>query len=43
MRAPIARADEAISRLESGVLEVISLLELGRYEASRARMLAVEA
>jgi signal transduction histidine kinase len=43
MRAAMATSDEAIARLETAALEVVSLLELGRYEASQARMLSVNA
>ncbi|MEZ4412832.1 MAG: ATP-binding protein [Gemmatimonadales bacterium] len=41
MRTAMATADEAIAQLESGALEVVSLLELGRYEAAAARMMSV--
>ena len=37
MRTAMATADEAIARLETASLEVVSLLELGRYEAAAAR------
>ncbi len=43
MRAAMATADEAIVRLETAALEVVSLLELGRYEAAQARMMSVNA
>lgn len=43
MRTAMATADEAIAALETGALEVVSLLELGRYEAAQARMMAVNA
>lgn len=43
MRAALATADEAILRLETAALEVVSLLELGRYEAAQARMMSVNA
>jgi nitrogen fixation/metabolism regulation signal transduction histidine kinase len=43
MRTAMATADEAIARLETAALEVVSLLELGRYEAAQARMLSVNA
>jgi len=43
MRAAMATADEAIIRLESAALEVVSLLELGRYEGAQARMMSVNA
>ena len=43
MRTAMATADEAIAQLESGALEVVSLLELGRYEAAAARMMSVNA
>ena len=41
MRAAMATSDEAIARLETTALEVVSLLELGRYEAAEARMMSV--
>jgi signal transduction histidine kinase/ActR/RegA family two-component response regulator len=43
MRTAMATADEAIARLETAALEVVSLLELGRYEAAQARMMSVNA
>ncbi len=43
MRTAMATADEAVARLETSALEVVSLLELGRYEAAAARMMAVNA
>lgn len=43
MRTAMATADEAIARLETAALEVVSLLELGRYEAASARMMSVNA
>lgn len=43
MRTAMATADEAIARLETASLEVVSLLELGRYEAAAARMMSVNA
>ncbi len=43
MRAAMATADEAILRLETAALEVVNLLELGRYEAAQARMMSVNA
>jgi len=43
MRAAMATADEAIIRLEAAALEVVSLLELDRYEAAQARMMSVNA
>ncbi len=43
MRTAMATADEAIAHLETAALEVVSLLELGRYEAAAARMMAVNA
>jgi hypothetical protein len=41
MRTAMATADEAIAQLEAGALEVVSLLELGRYEAAAAQMMSV--
>lgn len=43
MRTAMATSDESIARLESAALEVVSLLELGRYEAAAARMMTVNA
>lgn len=43
MRTAMATADEAIARLETAALEVVSLLELDRYEAAEARMMSVNA
>ncbi len=41
MRSAMATSDEAIARLETAALEVVGLLELGRYEAASARMMLV--
>jgi len=41
MRAAMATSDESIARLEASALEVVDLLELGRYEAASARMMTV--
>jgi len=43
MRSAMATADEGIAQLETGALEVVSLLELDRYEAAAARMMTVNA
>jgi C4-dicarboxylate-specific signal transduction histidine kinase/ActR/RegA family two-component response regulator len=41
MRTAMATADEAIARVETAALEVVSLLELDRYDAAQARMMSV--
>lgn len=43
MRTAMATSDESIARLETSALEVVGLLELGRYEAAAARMMTVNA